>query len=129
MNVRVSREHGLFNISPDNYTLISFFKNHTFSWLHSWHWKFLSQGSNTCHSSNLSHCSRILNPLNHGRNFSNHILSIMYFKIKLEGVPTVVQGLKICHCPYGSASSIPSLAQWVKDPTLLQLWHSLQLWL
>ena len=32
-------------------------------------------------------------------------------------------------CLFGGTGSIPSLAQWVKDPARLQLWHRSKLWL
>ena len=32
-------------------------------------------------------------------------------------------------CLHGGTGSIPSPAQRVKDPALLQMWHRLQLWL
>ena len=37
--------------------------------------------------------------------------------------------LRIEHCLCGGMSLIPSWAQWVKDPVLLQLWCRSQMWL
>ena len=36
--------------------------------------------------------------------------------------------LRIQHCLYSAADSVPGLAQWVKDPVLLQLWLGFDPW-
>ena len=41
----------------------------------------------------------------------------------------MVQRVNDPACLCGGAGSIPSLARWVKDPALLELWYGLQLWL
>ena len=48
---------------------------------------------------------------------------------KKKGIPAVAQWVNdpACHC--GGTSSIFLLAQWIKDPVLLQLWCRSQLWL
>ena len=72
-------------------------------------WKFPSQGSNPCHSSD------------HARNSST------CFKIHSLGVPAIVQGVKNL-----TLAAQVSVEEWVwfpaqhsglKDPALLQLWH------
>ena len=49
-------------------------------------------------------------------------------KVCVQGVPTKVQWVKDLACLCGGAGLIPSLAQWVKDPVLVQLCHRSQLW-
>ena len=54
------------------------------------------------------------------RNWGNNM------KLKwLEGFPLWCSGLRIWCCPWGGMDSVPVPvpAQWVKDPSLLQLWR------
>ena len=44
------------------------------------------------------------------------------------GVPLWLSGLRIQHCLYSSPGSIPGLAQWGKDPVLLQQWLGFDPW-
>ena len=56
--------------------------------------------------------------------------AIFYIKSVPPGVPAVVQWVKNLTAETQSAEvPAPSPAQWVKDPTLPQLWCRLQLWL
>ena len=56
-------------------------------------------------------------------------LKTVIFKKAYIGVPAVGQWVNDLACLCGGAGLIPCLAQWVKDAVLLQLWHSLHLWL
>ena len=58
----------------------------------------------------------------------NKILSLLAKDLKSRGVVAVVaQWVNDLACLCGSASSIPSPAQWIRDLVLLQLWQRLRL--
>ena len=54
-------------------------------------------------------------------------LKKLFIKPGNWGVPAVAQWFNELACLCGGTGSIPSPVQWVKDLSLLQLWHRLQL--
>ena len=74
-------------------------------------WKFLGQGLNLCHSSDLSCCS------NNGRSLTHCTSRELQREFQLW-----LSGLRTWCCLRENAGSIPGLTQWVKGPMLPLLW-------
>lgn len=52
---------------------------------------------------------------------TNYYIEITVIKLlkQIGGIPTMAQQVNNLACFWGGAGSIPSLAQWIKDPALL----------
>ena len=102
----VGNPWGCYNVSRDVGLFFFFFFG-----LACGMWKFLGQGLNLCHSSDLSCCS------NNGRSLTHCTSRELQREFQLW-----LSGLRTWCCLRKNAGFIPGLTQWVKGPMLPLLW-------